>query len=91
MPKVHYIKRKVLKQHDIECVNGKFELENKTGKKSKLEMVEDTWSMGRKRNVGNQNNHGRQQKPLEINCRNVGNNSMRGIRMTTEGNKSHKK
>ena len=71
MPTVHYIKRKVLKQHGIECVNGKFELENKTGKKSKREMVKDTWSMGRKRDAGNQNDHGGQQKPLEINRRNV--------------------
>ena len=43
MPTVHYIKRKVLKQHGIECVNEKFELENKTGKKSKQGMVKDTW------------------------------------------------
>ena len=48
MPTVYYIKREVLKQHGIECVNGKFELENKTGKKSKRKMVKDTWSIGRK-------------------------------------------
>ena len=43
MHTVHYIKRKVLKQHGVECVNGNFKLENKTGKKSKQEMVKDTW------------------------------------------------
>ena len=71
MPTVHYTKRKVLKQYGIECVNGKFELENKTGKKSKRETVKIPWSMGRKRGAGNQNDHGRHRKPMEINCLNV--------------------